>query len=70
MGATVQPLHVIGRGCPDILVGWHGKNYLFELKSPGGKLTPDEKQFFGQWRGQVGIICSFQDAVNLMELYT
>jgi hypothetical protein len=36
-------LHTVGRGCPDILVGWHGLNYLFEVKQPGGNLTPDEK---------------------------
>jgi hypothetical protein len=67
-GATVQPLHVIGRGCPDILVGWHGRNYLFEIKQAGCKLTGDEKDFHSQWLGQVGIVCKVEDALKLMEL--
>lgn len=30
VGATVQHLHEVGHGCPDILVGFRGKNYLID----------------------------------------
>ena len=42
IGATVQCLHQVGHGCPDLLVGWHGENILLEVKMPGGDMTPDE----------------------------
>jgi hypothetical protein len=31
-GATVQLLHAVGEGCPDLLVGYRGGNYLLEVK--------------------------------------
>lgn len=33
-GATVQPLHSIGQGCPDLLVGAKGVTHLLEVKNP------------------------------------
>ena len=27
IGATVQPLHAVGKGCPDLLIGYRGDNY-------------------------------------------
>jgi hypothetical protein len=57
-GITVLHLHTVGRGCPDLLVGFRGNNYLIELKNaenvPSKKrLTPDEEKFFSSWNGQV-----------------
>jgi hypothetical protein len=48
MGATVLHLHTIGKGAPDILIGYQGKNALVELKDgakppSARKLTPDEE---------------------------
>ena len=42
IGATVQCLHMVGHGCPDLLVGWHGENILMEVKMTSGDMTPDE----------------------------
>jgi len=50
VGAKVQPLHMIGRGCPDALVAFRGCWYVAEIKD-GSKppsrweLTPDEKRW-------------------------
>ena len=41
-GARVQHLHVLGHGCPDILVAFRGRWYVAEIKAPHGTLTPDE----------------------------
>ena len=67
-GATVQPLHTIGKGCPDLLVGYHAINLLFEVKDgslpPSRKmLTNDEAQWFGTWNGQAQIIESVDEAL-------
>jgi len=71
VGATVQHLHVIGRGCPDILVGFRGVNYLVEIKDgskPPSKrqLTPDEIEWHRLWRGQISIVKNNDDALRLI----
>ena len=60
MGATVQHLHTVGQGCPDILVGFRGHNFLFEIKDgslPPSKrrLTEDQIAWHTQWRGSVHV---------------
>ena len=32
VGCSVTSLASIGRGCPDIVVGYNGVNYLLEIK--------------------------------------
>lgn len=66
IGATVQHLHTVGAGCPDILVGYRGANYLVEIKSPGGKLTADEREWHAAWCGQVAVIYGVDDAIALL----
>ena len=58
VGATVQPLHQVGKGCPDLLVGWRGRNWLIEVKdwknAPSGRLlTEDQREWHAGWKGQV-----------------
>ena len=67
LGYSVQHLHTVGSGCPDIVVGHEGKNYLFEIKTRGGKLTQDEAIFFEVWRGQVNVIYTVDDALAIMQ---
>jgi len=67
LGYSVQHLHTVGGGCPDIVVGHDGVNYLFEIKTRGGKLTQDEAIFFEVWRGQVNVIYSADDALAIMQ---
>ena len=57
-GVTVCSLASIGDGCPDLVVGYQGQNYLIELKNPEWnpakrKLTPDEENWHSEWMGQV-----------------
>lgn len=41
-GCTVQHLHVIGKGCPDLLIGVNGANFLLEIKD--GSKPPSKRQ--------------------------
>lgn len=55
-GCSVQSLASIGNGCPDLLVGRNGRNYLLEVKdgakSPSQRqLTADEEDWLARWRG-------------------
>lgn len=59
-GATVQSLAAVGKGVPDLLVGWQGKTVLFEVKD--GRRPPSEQRlteqqltWHGTWRG--GPLC-------------
>lgn len=56
VGASVQTLAAIGKGVPDLLVGYQGKTFLFEIKdgskSPSERrLTEDQLKWHGAWRG-------------------
>lgn len=68
VGASVQSLATIGKGCPDILVGFRGVNYVMEIKDgnkppSARKLTPDEKKWHFDWRGEVHVVESLQEAL-------
>lgn len=71
LGITVVHLHTIGKGCPDLLLGYRNKNFLIELKdslkSPSKKkLTADEKEFFDTWRGQVDKCETIDDILKVV----
>ena len=56
VGATVQTLAAVGKGVPDLLVGYQGKTLLLEVKDgrrpPSEKrLTEDQLVWHGAWRG-------------------
>ena len=71
-GASVQPIHTLGKGIPDLLVGFQRRNLLFEIKDPEAPnsrqvLTPDEVAFMGAWRGQYDIVLTVDDAIRLVK---
>lgn len=68
-GATVELLHQVGGGCPDLLVGFRGRNYLLEVKDGSRKpserrLTEAEIYWHDNWRGQVAIVNSADEALE------
>lgn len=73
-GASVQHLHSIGHGCPDLLIGWKGWNLVAEVKDGSQppskrKLTSDECKWHQDWNGTVEVVASPEDAVRLLNLY-
>ncbi len=77
-GCSVQLLSSYGRGVPDLLVGIaRGRdkvNLLLEVKDsnqPPSKqrLTPAEEEWHRKWRGQVAIVKSAQEAIDLVNQY-
>lgn len=61
VGATVD---VIGEPV-DLLVGWKGRNLLWEVKRDRkAKLRPSQEEFFATWRGSVERIDSIADAAR------
>lgn len=71
VGASVQLLHRVGQGCPDLLVGFRGDNYLLEVKD-GSKplskraLTLAEVDWHYNWRGHVRVVESVEMALQVI----
>jgi len=65
IGCTVQSLADCGKGVPDLLCGYCGKNFLLEIKqSAKSKLTPHEIAWHDKWRGQaVRIVTNSDEAL-------
>lgn len=64
IGASVLIINSIDKSF-DILVGFRGKNFAFEIKlNEKKKLTPAEHKFQLTWCGQVSTIYSFEQAVE------
>ena len=56
VGATVQSLAGVGKGVPDLLVGFQNQTILMEIKdgnkSPSARLlTEDQLRWHGSWNG-------------------
>ncbi|MDS7929253.1 hypothetical protein RMB13_07145 [Acinetobacter sp. V102_4] len=71
VGASVQSLASTGKGCPDLLVGFRGVNWLLEIKDgqkvkSARKLTPDQVEWHESWRGRVYIVESVDQAISLL----
>lgn len=58
VGATVVDLSAVGRGVPDLLVGFRGQTYLLEVKNKLGRnrTTADQEVFYEWWRGTPAVI--------------
>lgn len=71
VGATVQSLADIGRGCPDLLVGFRSRTYLFEVKTARiAQLTQAEAIWHADWRGQpVYVVHDAQEALTYIGAY-
>ncbi|MCC6794146.1 MAG: hypothetical protein IT366_03435 [Candidatus Hydrogenedentes bacterium] len=71
IGASVQPLHTIGQGCPDLLCARGNNMYLLECKDgkkPPSKqqLTPDEANWIIGWQAPVHIVRSVEEAIAVV----
>jgi Holliday junction resolvase len=66
MGATVVSLAAVGQGVPDLLVGYRGVNYLFELKNPGQdkskqRLRVCQAEWHAKWGGRVQVVTTWNE---------
>ena len=66
IGASHQSLAQLGGGCPDAVIGYHGRNFLFEYKSDSGILTPFQVVWHRDWKGQVTVIRNTQDILTTL----
>jgi Holliday junction resolvase len=69
-GCTVQDLCRFG-DVPDLLVGYHGRNYLIECKPAEGdkrqlNLNPKQAEWHEKWRGQVAVAHTPEEALAII----
>lgn len=71
-GATVQPLHTVGNGCPDLLVGFRQRTAMVEVKD-GSKppsdrrLTPDQERWHRDWNGgTLAVVTDVEGALRVL----
>ena len=70
-GATVQSLAGVGKGVPDLLVGYQNQTLLMEVKdgnkSPSARLlTEDQLKWHGSWNGGALAVVDSPDAALRM----
>jgi hypothetical protein len=63
-GASVTLLHEVGAGCPDLLVGFLGVNYLLEVKTLRGRLNDRERAWHRAWRGRSAVVRTVEEALK------
>lgn len=66
-GASVHNTHRVGGGYPDLTAAIAGINLLIEVKTPTDKLNANERRFHADWRGQIAICRTVEEAVRLVE---
>ena len=71
VGASVQPLHMVGGGVADLLVGFRMVNYLMEVKDgakppSARRLTQDQLEWHDAWRAPVHIVETVADALRVI----
>ena len=64
VGASVESLHRVGRGVPDLLIGFRGQNYLLEVKTEDGELNRDQQTWHQAWNGQAVTVRTADEALR------
>jgi len=67
-GATVFSLASLGKGVPDLCIGFRGLTILLEIKGPKGKVNPAQAEWHARWGGSpVVVIRSVDDILPLIK---
>lgn len=51
----------------DLLVGYRGRCVALECKSKGGRLTPQQEEFFRDFKGEAYIVFNEQEAIKAVK---
>ena len=67
IGASVAITSAVGKGFPDLVVGYAGRTLLVEIKSTRtAKHTPDQLAFQSTWKGNYFTVRTREDAIALI----
>lgn len=65
-GASVYITSDVGRDFVDLVAGFRGRNYLIEVKTETGKLTPGQRLFHDTWNGHIAIVRNLDEALRII----
>ncbi len=65
-GWSAQSLAMVGKGCPDVLIGKRWLHAILEIKLPGEGLNDQQKDWHGRWNGEVHMVESVSDAALVL----
>lgn len=73
VGCSVLDMSRLGEGAPDLLAGYEGCNWLFEVKNPTQpaskrKLKPMQEAFRAAWGGQWAVVESANQAIEIVTM--
>lgn len=68
IGASVVCTHTLGQGMTDLVVDYHGRTCLMEIKDPlqppsKRRLTPAQAEFHAAWTGPIYTVETPEEAV-------
>jgi len=66
LGCSVLSLHMVGKGCPDLLICYQMQLYLVEVKDTGGKLNTLQEDWHRKWGSPVYVVRSNNEVVSLL----
>ena len=74
VGVSVQHLHSVGTGCPDLLCALLGFTFTIEVKDgskppSAQKLTPDQVVWHAAWKAPVHVVNSIDAALAVVAIY-
>jgi len=69
---SVLHTHQLGKGAPDLILGYRNENFLIELKDGNKtksqqKLTPDEVEFQSKWQGNYAVCNSLEQILTIID---
>ena len=64
-GCSIQHVHTVGQGCPDLVVGNRGVTYLLEIKAGKRGLNKEQAIWHATWRGQVAVVRTIEEAFEV-----
>jgi len=72
VGCSVQSLATVGKGCPDLLVGYRSVNLLMEVKDGSlaparRRLTPLEDSWHALWKGRCYVVENVEQALAVVK---
>jgi Holliday junction resolvase len=69
LGATVIDASGVGRGFPDLVVGYQGRTFLLEVKNPErkGVLNLLQEKFFEDFRGEAYVAGTVDEAIEILQ---
>ncbi len=74
IGVSVQSLASVGNGCPDLLCGVNGFNFLIEVKDPKQdpdkrKLNNNQKVWHRDWKGKAHVAETTEQVLAIAAYY-